>query len=738
MPSEAGQPAQTTRIVVATTVALSFISFWRGAAIVLSDLASTMFYVGGIAEQAIGKSAPWFVLGVMFFSFAVRSIYMESCSMFVRGGVYVVVRDSMGPFMAKLSVSALVVDYVLTGPISSVSAGQYLGRLLNEVSELMHQDLRINPNYFAAFFGVAVTLYFWWANVKGIHESSSKALRIMQVTTVMVVILLLWCPITLLLQPKVELPPAPTVSNLHFTPESLGWFQGTFWPNIPMVAIIIAFGHSLLAMSGFETLAQVYREIQSPKLKNLKTTANIVCTYAVMCTGVVTLFAVMIIPDELRSRYYDNLIGGLAMSLAGPHMLKLGFHVFVVIVGALILSGAVNTSIIGANGVLNRVAEDGVLLDWFRRPHRRFGTTSRIINMVTALQLATIVASRGDVYLLGEAYAFGVVWSFFLKGLGVLALRYQRHDQEYKTPLNLRIGGRELPIGLATTTLILFLVAVANLFSKRIATIYGVSFTILLFITFVISEKVNAARHKAKPKGLEEFNLELQPQVGTDTISVRPGCVLVAVRDYSRMLHLQKVLQKTNLRRHDIVVMTVRPITAGAGEYGLAENQIFSEYERELFSRVVTMAEKEGKTVDLLVVPAVDPFDAMVQTANKLQASRLVSGVSAKMASEELARRIGLAWERLPEPRHAFSLEVISPDRAPVYVNLGPHPPRLWPEDLDRLHDLWLKLTEEEGFGSRLHHRDVVGVALHRLEKDLAGPEKEEVVRDLRSELGKG
>ena len=106
-----------------------------------------------------------------------------------------------------------------------------------------------------------------------------------------------------------------------------------------------------------------------------------------------------------------------------------------VIVGALILSGAVNTSIIGANGVLNRVAEDGVLMDWFRKPHTRFGTTYRIINLITILQLVTIIASRGDVYLLGEAYAFGVVWSFFLKGLGVLALRFQRHDQEYKFPV---------------------------------------------------------------------------------------------------------------------------------------------------------------------------------------------------------------------------------------------------------------------------------------------------------------
>ena len=291
MPADAGQPAQSTKIVVATTVALSFISFWRGAAIVLSDLASTMFYVGGISEQAIGKAAPWLVLGVMFFGFAVRSIYLESCGLFVRGGVYVVVRDSMGPLMAKLSVSALVVDYLLTGPISSVSAGQYLGRLLNEISELLHQDFRVNPNYFAAFFGVVVTVYFWRANVKGIHESSGKALRIMQITTVMVVILLIWCPITLLLQDKVELPPAPTASNLRFTDESLGWFKGTFWPGIPFVAIMIAFGHSLLAMSGFETLAQIYREIASPKLKNLKITANIVCTYAVMSTGVVTLFA---------------------------------------------------------------------------------------------------------------------------------------------------------------------------------------------------------------------------------------------------------------------------------------------------------------------------------------------------------------------------------------------------------------------------------------------------------------
>src|SRR5215469_16186657 len=728
----------TTKVVVATTVALSFITFWQAAAVVLNDMASTMYYIGGITEQALGKSAPWMVLAVMLFSFAVRSVYMESCSMFVRGGVYVVVRDSIGPVVAKLSVSSLVVDYILTGPISVVAAGQYLGRLLNELSEtLLHQSWHTDPNAFSVFFSVVVTIYFWWSNIKGVPESSTKAYRIMQVTTVMVVILLIWCPLTLVLRGAVQLPPAPTASNLHITKESWGWLDGTFLTQISFVVVIVAFGHSLLAMSGFETLAQVYRELAYPKLKNLRVTANIICTYSVVCTGIISVLAVMIIPDASRPQFYDSLIGGLVMNLVGPSLLKLGFHTFVVIVGVLILAGAVNTSLIGVNGVMNRVAEDGVLLDWFRKPHFKYGTTYRILNTMIFLQIVTIIASRGDVLLLGEAYAFGVVWSFALKALGVLVLRYQRHDQEYKVPFNFKVGRREIPFGLGLTTLVLFLVAVANLFTKRIATIYGVSFTIVLYILFLISERVIAGKKKEHRSDLEKFNLEHEPEIGGKTLRARPGCVLVAVRDYGRMWHLDRVLRKTNLRRQDIVVMTVRQLSTGTGEYDLREDQLFANYEQELFSHVVSVAEKQGKSVELLVVPAVDPFDAMVQAATNLKASRLVTGVSARMTSDELAQRIGLAWEKLPPPRHPFSLEVIAPDRPSAYVNLGPHPPRLWPEDLDRLHNLWLRLTSEPDIGSRLHHRDVVGLALQRLEDELDSTERARILAEVQKVMHK-
>ena len=84
------------QVLVVTSVMFTFISFWRTAAIVLCDMASTAYYIGGIVESQIGKAAPWFILGVMLFSYAVRSIYIESCSMFVRGGVYRIVKEAMG------------------------------------------------------------------------------------------------------------------------------------------------------------------------------------------------------------------------------------------------------------------------------------------------------------------------------------------------------------------------------------------------------------------------------------------------------------------------------------------------------------------------------------------------------------------------------------------------------------------------------------------------------------------
>jgi len=737
-PSHADKPLVTApRVIVATTAMLSFISFWRAAAIVLNDLASSAYYAGGIAEDAIGKAAPWFILGIMLFSYAVRAIYIESCSMFVRGGVYRVVKEAMGGTLAKFSVSALMFDYILTGPISGVSAGQYLAGLLNEMLRYAHLQIALPDNFTAASFAALVTLYFWWQNIKGIPESSEKALRIMQVTTVMVVLMISWCGLTLWEQrAQVHLPPLPRPENLNFGLNALGWLKHSQLPRtIGLIGVFIGLGHSVLAMSGEETLAQVYREIEHPKLKNLERTGFVIFIYSLVFTSLISFFAVAIIPDQVRHQYFDNLIGGLAMYVVGPFPLRLAFRAFVVAVGILILAGAVNTAIVGSNGVLNRVSEDGVLTDWFRHPHHRYGTSHRIINMVVALQLLVIIASRGDVVFLGNLYAFGVVWSFAMKGLAVLVLRYTEPEQqrEFRVPLNLSIGGLELPIGLGLITLVLIGIAVVNLLTKPGATVSGVVFSLALFCVFTASERITHKRGTSH-KELDQFHLSPAEDLSPQAVGARPGNILVPVRDYNTLYNLASVLARLDPHCQDVVVLHVRLLArAGSGEHGLVPEQLFGATEQQLFTRALSEAERNGKTVHLAVVAATDVWDGILRAAQSLQSSTVVLGLSPKMPAAEEARQAGAAWERLSPPKPHLSLEIYTPGGHETIFYLGPHAPRLTPKEIDELHALWLRFSDQ--LGCDLHHHDIVHFALNELKKELADGKEEEVLARLRQHL---
>src|SRR6266496_650284 len=675
------------QVTVATSVMLSFISFWRAAAIVLNDLGSSSYYVVGIAERAVGRAAPWFIFGVMLFSYAVRAVYIESCAMFTRGGVYRVVKEAMGGTLAKLSVSALMFDYMLTGPISGVSAGQYIIGLISQTTVYLGHPWTPSAttiNYLAAGIAGGITIYFWWRNTRGIHESSDDALRIMYITTVMVVLLIGWCTFTILIKPAMQrLPPSPASHNLVYNNDAVGWMprllpsafqemksdsapanlpEGSAEPHFSIVAnagmligligILMAFGHSFLAMSGEESLAQVNRELEYPKHKNLMRAGFVIFLYSVLFTSLVSFFAYAIIPDGERPQYFDNLISGIAINLAGPMTLKLAFQAFIVLVGFLMLAGAINTAIVGANGVLNRVSEDGVMTDWFRAPHRRFGTTYRMINMIVIMQLIAIIGSRGNTYTLGEAYAFGVIWSFAFKGLAMLVLRFKdRSHREWKVPFNLRVGDTEIPLGLGVIAVILFSVAGINLVTKQVATVSGVAFTLVFFVVFLVSERINDRKRGAEAHvEVDQFRLEPQEIISNETVEVRPGNALCLVRDYNTLDHVKKALEVTHTGKRDLVVMTVQVMKGpDAGYEDISEHHLFTNYEQLLFSRVTSLAEKAGKHVDLVVVPGSNVFDAIAQTAAHLDSADIWAGRSSVMDPEEQARLIGEAWERLPK-----------------------------------------------------------------------------------------
>jgi amino acid transporter len=701
---------------------LTFISFWRAAAIVLCDLGSSAFYAGGIAEEAVGAAAPWFILGIMLFSFAVRAVYVESCSMFTRGGVYRVVKEALGGTFAKLSVSALMFDYILTGPISGVSAGQYITGLMNELMVVANTSHWLPPalmdpqghpfqfdmNYTSAVFAAVVTIYYWWQNIKGIEESSGKALRVMQITTVMVVILLLWGVFSVMVR-GVHLPPPPTASNLKFSDDALGFLKGT--PLVPLFGlfgILMAFGHSVLAMSGEESLAQVNREIEHPKLKNLKRAAIVIAIYSLIFTGGATLLASMLIPTWERTHIYqDNLIAGLAMYMVGPMFWRIAFRIFVVLVGFLILSGAINTSMIGSTGVLMRVAEDGVLTDWFRKPHPKFGTSHRIVNLVFILQMVTIIVTRGNIITLGEAYAFGVIWSFTFNSLAMLVLRWKYHGERgWKVPPNLRIGKFEVPLGLISVFLVLLSVAVVNLFTKSVATVSGIAFAAAFFVIFSISERQNLRKHALTARQMkDQFQLEHQDTVSRESAAIRPGGLMVSMRDAANPIALKWALSRTSTEEQDVVVISVRMMGVGGPEYLSAEDQSFSEHEQMLFTKAVSVAESFGKKVSLLVVPAGDVFAALAQGANSLEMDTVVSGASTRMTPEDQAFHMGQAWEALPAP--------------------------LSPDDVQLVHRLWVNMRRDPSV-SDLHHSDIITYALTRLAGQYAR-EKQEILRDLRN-----
>ena len=562
-----------------------------------------------------------------------------------------------------------------------------------------------------------ITLYFFRQNILGIHESSGKALKIMIATTVMAVVMLAWCGVTLAvrgpvnrvplapdLRPKVEyaserIPdrvtgemtgdvaagsrrpadsskrPSPTAtaacapcrrSTRPPASRKTRWGRspglspglaeklrqpGSWWSIIGVIGVLIAFGHSILAMSGEETLAQVYREVESPKLRNFKKAAFIIFVYSLVLTAGISFLAVLLIPDEIRMKAYaDNLIGGLAMHVIGPPLVRLLLNAFVVVVGFLILAGAVNTAIIGSNGVLNRVAEDGVLPNWFLKPHpplrhhapaaladrhpatdydrgqpRRHVRAGRGVRLRRRVEFRLQGAGDGGAAIQGSQPAR-------VQG----AAEHPRPRRRSADRPDSRVSRAAWPR------------PCLNFLTKEVASVAGTAFTAVFLTTFMLSERYHEKKRGSEAhRHLEQFNRRTADEFDPSLLGLnKPYRKLVAIRSSQNLYMLEKAILETDPETTDVVVMTAKVMQPG----NMAINQDdFDHYDRELMTAVVNRAETIGKEVKALIMPTNNPLFAVINTAKLLGAQELILGASNKFTADEQLEQLAFYWMNVDE-----------------------------------------------------------------------------------------
>src|SRR5262249_30359757 len=231
-------------------------------------------------------------------------------------------------------------------------------------------------------------------------------------------------------------------------------------------------------------------------------------------------------------------------------------------------------------------------------------------------------------------------------GVGVVVVRYkQRGEREFPVPFNFKIKNVEIPIGLGFITLTLVALCLINLFTKQVATISGVAFTLIFFAIFSITERTTRKRSTEHAE-LDQFNLEGSNDLTPEKLGVRPGNTLVMVRNYNTLYNLSAVLDRIDPHKKDVVVLHLRFLRrSGGGEYELTHEQLFSLEEQRLFTRALEIAEKKGKTIHLAVAAATDKWEAILRAAQSLQSSAVALGASPNTSVVEDARVAGLAWE---------------------------------------------------------------------------------------------
>jgi magnesium transporter len=705
---------------------VSYVSVWRAATRGLAEFGAPAFFVAGTAWAALGPSAPWFVLVAVVASLAFRAADVDARARLVPGGLYGSVRATLGKLPATVAASALLVERLMLGALAAALAGQYVTTAVQMVVGIAPTGVPADSGPFAAaLLAIAAAWILQRQGRAGRNPTNATAIGM---AVAVLGLLVVWAFASAVFGARWPVP-LPSLHGLTVPAPAAG-LAGRLPRGIAGVALLaMAFGYALPALGGGEVLATAALDLGEPRVPNLRRAARLFGGYSILVTAALSFLYVALVPGPERLAWSATPLAGIALKLMAPGWLRLVVLAAVTVAAAAFLWATVRAASAGALGVVGRLADEGVLGHEWRVPHHRFGTPWRIIDAIGVVQVAIVLVSGGQVQWLARAYAVGLACGAVLQAAALVRFRFSRRTRQAKpTRTHLALAALARPVGLIAAAVAVGGAAVALLLALDGPTLAASALIGTLAAVLAASERRVPRHAPAGGAALDRFQLLSSPDVDRREVDVRPGGFLVPVRNPHALVHLSAALRAAGDR--DLVAMTVRLVGLDVPADAPADAQA-SEEERRLLSSVIDVAEREGRSVRLLIVPGVNVFDSVIETALRLESSEVHVGESETLSADDQARLAGQAWERASRPpASAIRLVVHHARGGAEAYQLGAHPPALQPEDFEHVHRLWLDVVRT--VGPHVHHRDIVRAALTHMEHELNGPDRDAVLQVVR------
>jgi magnesium transporter len=706
--------------VLSSTALLPLVSLPNAAAPALAELGVGAFFVAGLTTAAVGGAAVWFVLAAAVLAAVVRAIDVESWGLLLPGGFAGAVRQAFGERTAHVASAAALIERLLLGSLAAVVAGHYLVRIAVTAFAGSRFTGFVRPEELATIFAVCAIGLLWVRARIGRDVGRVTTMNGIWSAAALLVVLIVWAVGTFV-QTGGSLAPLAAAPLLPGSTPAGPLFDA-------LLAYGVGFAVALPALGGGEVLARAAHDVKPPRIQALRRIGLLSVFLGVVVTAVGTFLFVLLIPAADQPAWSDAPLAGLASYLAGPAWLRQSAVLAVAAAAVLMLLPATHVALLDLERTLQRSSIEGLFPRALASLNTRFGTPMRLVDLSVAVTVLTILVSGGRLAWLAHAYATAIAVMLVLKAATLARLRAAHRDtRPFTAPLNLRVARRELPFGLAATGAlaalgILSLMALGD--ASSIACAVAIAALAIRFHRLERRVETSTAVETAN-----RFDLLTSADLSLDQIEARPGNVLVPVRNPHALSHVVAALRGAGDR--DVVVMTVRLAGIDVNEETAGESEP-TAYERHLLSEVVALAERHGRPVRLLIVPARHVIDAIVATILRLGSSDVYVGESVSLSADEQARLLGEAWEHV-EKTDVRDVRLIVhhvSGRADVY-HLGAHPPALSPRDLDLIHRLWLDAVKT--VGPHVHHRDIVIAALTQMEQQLSGPQRDEAIAAVRA-----